>query len=630
MIRFFMAATCVAAILVLYGWTPIPEQQVRARVLRAHIGTITHDADAAISALAETLSRQPQSVESIDQAYDKLRIAYKRIEPLIDYIDPTFASAYLNGAPLPKLDAKSQFVDVLPPRGLQVLDELMAERDVSEKLTAAVLSLQVSLREAGGLLRATPWTDRMFLESARSGVMRIMAMGITGFDQPGTAPRLSENIASLETILAITTSFGDSISTQHARGAITVLRGNATFEDFDRMAFIREYLDPLYRSIGDYHHRSGIENVREISPLQPTLEPLSRSMFETNTLNAAASSGLHSSVITPTMVELGRLLFFDPILSTNLERACASCHQPERAFTDGLAKSAAINNSGTVSRNAPTLINSVFARRFFYDLRAQRISDVVSHVVTDHKEFQSSPLEVVERLHTSQEYRKLFAAAFPAEKRSAITFTNVSLALSAYLTTLVSFNSLVDRYLRGEPVSVDGAVRRGFNIFMGKGACASCHFPPSFAGYVPPGFTESESEILGVPKSPAIRDAVLDADIGRAGGISREASAIYRFSFKTPTVRNIALTAPYMHHGAYSTLEQVVEFYNVGGGKNIGIDLEYQTLPFDNLQLTAQEQADLISFMQALTDTVGLTQRPTRLPAFPSPSVNARAIGGLY
>jgi cytochrome c peroxidase len=329
-------------------------------------------------------------------------------------------------------------------------------------------------------------------------------------------------------------------------------------------------------------------------------------------------------------VDLGRTLFFDPILSSTNDRSCASCHDPARAFTDGAPKSLALGRDGTLDRNAPTLINAVHSRRFFHDLRAMRVSDVVAHVLTNEREFNTGLLDVVGRLRTSDEYITMFSRAFSAPATSAIDPTNIGIAISAYLTTLVSFDSRVDRYLRGEDVTLSDSERRGFDLFMGKAACASCHFPPTFAGYVPPSFTESESEIIGVPLRRATEKAVADPDPGRAGGIVRENAVIYRGSFKTPTVRNVALTAPYFHNGSYDRLEDVVDFYVRGGGAGIGLSVPYQTLPFEKLELTARDQRDLVAFMEALTDTAGLTSRPQRLPPSSNPALNRRVVGGVY
>ena len=135
----------------------------------------------------------------------------------------------------------------------------------------------------------------------------------------------------------------------------------------------------------------------------------------------------------------------------------------------------------------------------------------------------------------------------------------------------------------------------GFNLFAGKAKCATCHFIPLTNGTVPPSFMKSESEVLGVPN----KNKKLDADLGKFELTKAE---IHRHSFKTPTIRNIALTAPYMHNGVFKNLEEVVDFYNDGGGKGLGFNLPNQTLPEDKLNLTSLEKQQLIAFMRTLTD----------------------------
>jgi cytochrome c peroxidase len=167
---------------------------------------------------------------------------------------------------------------------------------------------------------------------------------------------------------------------------------------------------------------------------------------------------------------------------------------------------------------------------------------------------------------------------------------------------------------------------------MGKAACGTCHFAPTFNGTVPPGYSESESEVLGVPSVNTTDNPPIDPDLGRLGNRHpRDEAEIYRHSFKTVTVRNVTLTAPYMHNGVYNTLEEVVDFYNRGGGAGMGMDLPFQTLPFSELNLNEGEVADLVAFMETLTDTTGMTKMPAVLPKFEdNEEWNTRKIGGEY
>jgi cytochrome c peroxidase len=154
--------------------------------------------------------------------------------------------------------------------------------------------------------------------------------------------------------------------------------------------------------------------------------------------------------------------------------------------------------------------------------------------------------------------------------------------------------------MRGQRSAMKPNEIKGFNLFMGKALCATCHFIPLFNGSRPPLFYYQESEVIGVPSTPGKIDAKIDSDPGRYSIINRN---FLKHSFKTPTLRNIALTAPYMHNGVFDSLEQVIEFYNNGGGKGLHIDLDNQTLPFEKLNLDAAEQRSIISFLKTLTDT---------------------------
>jgi cytochrome c peroxidase len=152
--------------------------------------------------------------------------------------------------------------------------------------------------------------------------------------------------------------------------------------------------------------------------------------------------------------------------------------------------------------------------------------------------------------------------------------------------------------VRGDKSQLTQEQKLGFNLFMGKAKCGTCHFMPLFNGTVPPAFKKIESEVIGVPKTKAGK--ILDDDEGRYAIYNL---APYRNAFKTVTVRNAEFTAPYMHNGVYNTLEEVVDFYNKGGGTGLGLTVDNQTLPFDKLNLDSKEQKAIVAFMKSLSDT---------------------------
>jgi cytochrome c peroxidase len=307
-------------------------------------------------------------------------------------------------------------------------------------------------------------------------------------------------------------------------------------------------------------------------------------------------------------VALGARLFHDTQLSGDGKRACSSCHLPEMAFTDGLVANRA-RRGAPLARNTPTVINSGVQLGSFADLRTTYLEDQVTDVIENVDEMHGSLSTIVGRLSVDTTLATQFRTAFApvrAANDSAITAARVRTALAAYQRSLTRLNSPVDRALRGDRTALTDDERLGFNVFVGKGKCATCHFLPLTNGTVPPMYQKSEVEVLGVPTRAVTANATIDPDVGR---FRLTRAAPHRYAFRTPSIRNVALTAPYMHNGVYRSLEQVVDFYNRGGGAGIGILLDNQTLPPDPLNLTAAEQRALVVFMRALTDTTAVSRR---------------------
>lgn len=620
------------------------------------VGQIKQQYVQGLKALAQSLAQLDAAARAYDHtsagrtaleaAFRQSRLSYKNVEFLLAYLDPEADRNYLNGAPLPKLEPNAPGVFVLAPAGLQVIDEII----FGDELPTQAAELQkhtAKLAEAFALIdryqQTVPLSDRQVFEAVRFGLVRTLALGVTGFDTPASGHALPEAIANFAAmgqamaayaaVLRETDPAVARLLTEKFTLGEAYLRQAKNFDNFDRLTFLTDYINPLFKAVRDAQLVLGVETVYETIPANVKLpfNYLSDNLFAADFLNAGYFSRTPEATYSPATVALGKMLFFEPLLSANNERACASCHNPQKAFTDGQRKSIANNFEGTVERNAPTLVNSIFSDRLFYDLRAEKMEDQFAHVVASHQEFNTDYLTILNKLRSSDEYVTLFRAAFPEMGDQPVQTYSVTTALGAYVRSLTAFNSPFDRYVRGETDHLDVAARRGFNLFMGKAGCGTCHFAPVFNGAVPPLYDEMESEVLGVPSHKDPRQAALDPDRGRGGsGILKERSSIYNHSFKTVTVRNAALTAPYMHNGVYDSLEEVVDFYNRGGGQGLGLDVPNQTLPPDPLGLSKREQRDLVAFMRALTDTTGLTDVPTRLPAFADPVLDARVIGGKY
>ena len=625
-------------------------EQAPARTPAAEVKTIYVRNLHALSQATRRLHEQARTltadnIAALQRSLERARLAYKRTEYLAEHLDGQFVADFINGAPLPKLERNAPNLSIIEPKGFQALEELIfgedprADQPKIEELTAL---LDRKVNEFSRFQRRVPLTDRQVLEAVRFELMRIFTLGVSGFDSPAALLSLPEAKASLAVMQQAVALYAPLLNAEHADLAqevdqsfstgIRYLEEHQDFETFDRLHFLKTCINPLFAQVLDVHTALGIETYYETSPQhrKHAVNYFATDLFDEDLLNPFFYTRMPKSKYQPAVVELGRTLFFDPALSVNNQRSCASCHQPERGFTDGLAKSVALNNEGTVDRNAPTLLNSVYADRYFYDLRSEVLEDQMDHVVADHREFYTTYLDIFDKLRQSDDYQTRFAQAFPGLKSDPINKYALSTALAAYIVSLKSFNSPFDRYVRGETDHLELAAQRGFNLFMGKATCGTCHFAPLFSGTVPPRFHESESEVLGVPATPDTLNPIPDADPGRAAGVLKEDVDFYGHSFKTTTVRNAALTAPYMHNGVYETLEEVVDFYNRGGGAGLGLDVPYQTLSPDPLQLSEQEQADLVAFMQSLTDTTSHAA-PRVLPTFAgNEALNQRKVGGTY
>ncbi len=586
-----------------------------------------------------------EDVPALQQALKRARLAYKRTEYLAEHLDGQFVADFINGAPLPKLERNAPNLSIVEPKGFQALEELIFGEDPladRAKITELTELLDRNVSQFIRFQQRIPLTDRQVLEATRFELIRIFTLGVSGFDSPAALLSLPEAKASLEVMQQAVALYEPLLNAQHTELAPQVATSFATgiqyldehpdFDTFDRLHFLKTCINPLFEQVLAVQMALSIETYYETGPQhrKHAVNYFATNLFDEDLLNPFYYTRMPQSKYQPEVVELGRTLFFDPALSVNNQRSCASCHQPERGFTDGLAKSVALNNDGTVDRNAPTLLNAVYADRYFYDLRSEVLEDQMDHVVADHREFYTTYLDIFEKLQQSEEYQAQFAEAFPVLKTGQISKYAMTTALAAYIVSLKSFNSPFDRYVRGESDDLNLSAQRGFNLFMGKAACGTCHFAPLFNGTVPPRFHESESEVLGVPTTKDTLNPILDPDPGRAAGVIKEGVNFYGHSFKTTTVRNAALTAPYMHNGVYETLEEVVDFYNRGGGAGMGTDVPYQTLSPDPLHLSEQEQSDLVAFMESLTDTTSHAV-PQSLPTFAgNDALNQRKIGGTY
>lgn len=262
--------------------------------------------------------------------------------------------------------------------------------------------------------------------------------------------------------------------------------------------------------------------------------------------------------ITVEKVDLGRRLFFDRRLSRDESIACSSCHDPERAFSDGRPVSVGVfGRAGR--RNAPTIINRGYGRSFFWDGRVDTLERQVLGPIQDPNEMDLSLAE--------------------AESRVGLSAREISRALATYVRSLLSGNSAFDRYVNGDRTALSDAARRGLQVFRGKGNCTTCHAGANLS--------DEKLHNTGVSWIPG--------ETSRGNGHYADAGAGHG-DFKTPTLRDVARTAPYMHDGSVTTLAEVVDFYDRGGRPNPNLDREIRPL-----NLTAEEKQALVAWLGALS-----------------------------
>jgi cytochrome c peroxidase len=273
--------------------------------------------------------------------------------------------------------------------------------------------------------------------------------------------------------------------------------------------------------------------------------------------------------------ELGRFLYFDKRLSADESVACASCHAPEHAFTDGAATSTGIK-SQKGGRSAPTVINRAYSLAQFWDGRAETLEEQAKGPMANPIEMGNTHAAIVERLQAIPGYRALFAKVYGSDK---IDIDRAAMAIATFERTVLSGNSPYDKYKKGDKKAMSPEQVHGMSVFFEKAKCDKCHEGANF--------TLNAYSNLGVGSDKA------DPDVGRFAVTKdpRDWGV-----FKTPTLREVEHTAPYMHDGSIKTLEEVVDFYNKGGIKNRNLDQNIK-----ELKLTDQEKKDLVAFMKALS-----------------------------
>ncbi len=539
--------------------------------------------------IANLDSIEGKSIGKQKKFYVAARKNFKLLEPILGYVDKdNYKSLNAPNIIIVKGEV-SRDTRVLNPIGFQVIEETLYEEPLDVEALRKVVSVtsnRLKLIKKNAVLKLK---DYHIIWLLRSEIVRIATTGITGFDSPVLNQSLKESSYAYKTLIDIVKlkeeNFQSKLLLNEFVGIIEdaqkKLEGN--FDTFNRYDFIKtetsKQLELLLKIQKDWKVKF---------PFEMALSNNFTSIFSEKMLNQEYFTDyLSDTTQIEEKIVLGKELFNDTSLSKDYNMACATCHVKELAFTDGKR----VFDKNQI-RNTPTITYTAYQKGFFMDARAGSLEGQVVGVVKNHNEFNMTMDSVVSRVMNTKKYKKQIETLYKNKR----TDFNIRHAIATYIRTLNTFNSKFDKNIRGEENTLTKEEEKGFNLFMGKALCATCHFAPTFNGTVPPDFNDTELEAIGVPN---LEKTALSSDLGRYMLFKTEERKHF---FKTPTIRNIDKTAPYMHNGVYTSLEEVMDFYNKGGGNGQGFHNEYQTLPFDSLELSEEEIASVIAFMKTLTD----------------------------
>ncbi|MBA3313831.1 MAG: c-type cytochrome [Planctomycetaceae bacterium] len=287
----------------------------------------------------------------------------------------------------------------------------------------------------------------------------------------------------------------------------------------------------------------------------------------------------------PRKIALGKQLYFDPRLSADKTVSCATCHDPKHGWSDGRATSAGVGGQ-VGGRNAPTVINSAFHRFHFWDGRAATLEEQALGPIANPIEMNLPVEEAVKRLNEIEGYKKQFNEIFGGD----VTKECLAKALAAYERTILSGDAPYDRFKAGDTSALSEPAVRGMKLFFGKANCSACHSGPNFTDFA------FHNIGVGMDKPEPDKGRVVISELEGDTG-----------AFKTPTLREVARSGPYMHDGGMKTLEEVVEYYAKGGTPNKYLDEE-----ISKLNLTDQDKSDLVTFLKEglSSDTYPMHEKP--------------------
>lgn len=624
--RLFTWCFISAALFLLLSFSFPGKEEVISPRLDKYVVTHISDVLSLLDSLGNDFSEPVISPEKCRRHYEAARSSYKAIEFYTEYHFPFQSKYFINGPFVSKAEAEYSYKTFLP-HGFQVLESVIygapdSTIHIQYELELLKKTFQYVREQSGN----KQFKNTTVVDMMRFGIIRIMSLYMNGYDCTFNKQSIPETGHILEGF-SFTIGLMPGNASQKARcssiisGAQLFLSKNNGYDSFPRLPFIMHYLKPLYESLyGLYDDESRRESTNYAVQIRQE-KFYGESWFNRSYFSVV----LKDSAFVRQQAALGELLFFDPILSGNNKRACASCHDPGHGFGGSSDFNLSYNAGHKLKRNTPSLINVLFQKSFFDDGRSLQLEDQVSDVLNNPEEMGADAESIVKKLRQSREYKKLFRNAFANTEDTALTYYAVLKALSEYERSLVALGSRFDRYLRGDEKQLTNEEIDGYSVFAGKALCGSCHFFPLFNGVTPPFYSDNEYEVIGVPKDKLGKEA--DPDSGRFA-VSK--NKIHLGAFKISSIRNIDRTAPYMHNSAYSSIDEIIDFYRKGGGAGLGLAIPNQTLPFDSLRLSTSEAEHLKKFLLSLSDNNFHPPLPEKLPPVEIKGLEKRVVGGSY
>ncbi|MEO6305409.1 MAG: cytochrome-c peroxidase, partial [Bacteroidia bacterium] len=431
--------------------------------------------------LIESVDSLEKNVTSNDpflkkqSSYNLSRKNYKYIEMVIEYVSPFFAKYYINGPPIKKHDIENGN-KVFEPHGFQILEQFFFAQDPGlsqEKVVYEIKLLKESIIQMRKKYKSVVPRTEQYFDMIQLELIRIISLNINGYDCAITKKNIQESTYIFEGISELLTNILSARSQSNSlpeikkliRETIFYLDQNKDYDRFNRLHFIIKYIKPLYLQM----HKLRDELQLSATPVNYAVNFSEPTLFGEKFFNQRYFSVvIADSANIEAQAELGKNLFFDPLLSGNNRRACASCHKPEFAFSDTINKNLEYGQTGLIKRNTPSLLNVMYQKNFFYDGRSLQLEDQVSDVLHAKNEMNALPAEVINKLRQSNEYKILFKKAFNGRQDTAITFYGVLKSISEFEKTLVSMNSKFDRYLKGNSKALDQKEINGYNLFASK------------------------------------------------------------------------------------------------------------------------------------------------------------------